>query len=238
MVCGFVGAGGASVGQSGAVAVRSRCEPGSRVTVGGWRRARGALAMAKEVSFDELDGSTLRIGIVRSRWNAEMIEAMRKDVRQTLLDSKVPEANIVEVSVPGSWELPLAARYMSITQKLDAIIVLGVLVKGETTHFEAIADSVCRGLMDLQMSSIVPVVLGVLTCLSEEQAAARSTGSKSHAADWAMTAIEMGLLRASQMGKTAGSSAAAKLVGFGMLSDVTGVPTPKEAPEPSKKIGF
>mmetsp|Transcript_17435 Transcript_17435/g.37860 ORF Transcript_17435/g.37860 Transcript_17435/m.37860 type:complete len:244 (-) Transcript_17435:203-934(-) len=243
MGCGFVNGGGLKPAQRAGRRADSVCTGTNVERVVRFARHQGArrcvvVGMAKEVEFGELNGSSLRIGIVRSRWNSEMVDAMRKDVRETLLENKVEEDNIVEVTVPGSWELPLAARYMSITQKLDAIVVLGVLVKGDTTHYEAIVESVSSALMDLQMSSVVPVVFGVLTCLTEEQASARSLGDKSHASDWARTAIEMALLRASQMGKQAGN-ASSKSVGFGMLPTPDSLEKSSDSEEePAKKIGF
>lgn len=84
------------------------------------------------------------------------------------------------------------------TQAFDAIIAVGVLIKGETMHFEYIADSVSHGLMRVQLDTGVPVVFGVLTVLNEDQAKARAgvlSGSHNHGEDWGLAAVEMGVKR-------------------------------------------
>ena len=159
----------------------------------------------------DLDGSKFRIGVVSTRWNLDYVKALETDVESTLRELKVEKDNIVKMQVPGSFELPMGARLMSSAQKVDAMICLGVLVKGETEHYEHIASVVSSGLMDLQLTVSIPVVFGVLTCTTKEQATARSTGELSHAKGWAKTAVEMAILRSTQLG---GVSAAKKSVGF------------------------
>ncbi|KAA8494387.1 6,7-dimethyl-8-ribityllumazine synthase [Porphyridium purpureum] len=194
------------------------------------------LRMGKEVTFAEMDGKKFRIGVLATRWNAELVEAMQKDVVDTLKASGVENDNIIQFKVPGTWELPLAARFVSITQKLDAIVCLGVLVKGETNHYEYIAENVAKSLMEIQVQSTVPIVFGVLTCLTEEQAEFRATGKGSHAKDWALTAVEMATLRSSQMGKP--DQTGAKKIGFGNLLENAEGGAKKVSSEPGKKIGF
>lgn len=152
-----------------------------------------------------------RIGIVSTRWNTEYVGALLNDVKDTLKDNGVKDENIVLMQVPGAYEVPVAARLMCAAQKVDAVICIGVLVKGETDHYEYIASAVSSGLMDLQLTLSTPIIFGVLTCRNAEQAAARSTGDKSHAGDWALTAIEMAQLRKSQLG---GVTTGKKSVGF------------------------
>lgn len=115
------------------------------------------------------------------------------------------------MQVPGSYELPMAARLMCAAQKVDAVICVGTLIKGETDHYEYIASAVSSGIMDLQLTTLIPVIFGVLCCTTWEQAEARSIGEKSHAKEWALTALEMANLRKSQLG---GVSAGKKSVGF------------------------
>lgn len=117
----------------------------------------------------------------------------------------------MRMQVAGAWELPMAARLMCAAQKVDAVVTLGVLIKGDTEHYEYLAGPVSHGLMDLQLQMSVPVVFGVLCCTTEQQAADRSTGDKCKAENWALTAIEMAQLRKSQTG---GVSAGKKSVGF------------------------
>lgn len=152
-----------------------------------------------------------RIGVISTRWNTEYVGALLQDVKETLAEKGIKDEDIVLMQVPGAFELPIAARLMCAAQKVDAVICLGVLIKGETDHYEYISSAVSSGIMDLQLTLSIPIIFGVLTCRSAEQAAARSTGDKSHAKDWAVTAIEMAQLRKSQLG---GVSAGKKSVGF------------------------
>ncbi len=96
------------------------------------------------------------------------------------------------VKVPGSWELPLAAERLAVSGKVDAVIGLGVLIRGATPHFDYIAAETAKGLAQVGLSSGIPVSFGVLTCDSLEQALERS-GSKAGNKGWqaAQAAIEM-----------------------------------------------
>jgi 6,7-dimethyl-8-ribityllumazine synthase len=156
---------------------------------------------SKGVDFGVLDGSALRVGIVYARWNDTIVRNLLKACKETLVACKVDPNNTVEFEVPGSFELPMAARYMTFSQRVDCIIAIGCLIKGETSHYEMIAQAVTNGLMEIGISSNIPVIYGVLTCLTEEQAVARSTGDDNHGIAWAKTAVEMGNLKLSQFGQ-------------------------------------
>jgi 6,7-dimethyl-8-ribityllumazine synthase len=167
---------------------------------------------AKDVTFsDSLNGEKFRIGIVWTRWNGDLVTPLVEDVKTGLRQAQVSSENIPEMQVPGAFEIPMAARLMCATQKVDAIVCVGVLIKGETDHYEYIAGPVASGLMELQLTTNIPIVFGVLTCRDRAQAEARSTGDKSSAQDWARTAIEMALLRSSQVSAV---FAGKKSVGF------------------------
>ena len=173
----------------------------------------------------------MRIGIIRTRWNNEDVSNLVSGVREGLAKCKVNEKSIFETSVPGSFELPLAARYLALSGTVDAIVCVGVLIKGDTMHFEFIADAVAKGLMNTQIQTSTPIVFGVLTCNNAEQVKARSTGDNNHGVDWGMTAVEMALLRTEAMG---GKGKAGKpLVDLGF-----GVPVGDEAPKDKKKTFF
>lgn len=175
-------------------------------------RRNTLLCAEKGISFpNTLDGSKFRIGVVWTRWNGNLVTPMVEEVKKSLAESKVDSKNIVEMQVPGAFEVPMAARLMCAAQKVDALICVGVLIKGETDHYEYIAGPVSQSLMDLQMATNIPVVFGVLTCRDYSQAEARSTGDKSEASAWGRTAIEMATLRASQVG---GVVSGKKSVGF------------------------
>lgn len=153
----------------------------------------------------------LRIGVISTRWNVDYVSVLKSKVMSTLQDNGTPADNIVEMQVPGAFELPMAARLMCAAHKVDAVICLGVLIKGDTDHYHYIADAVSTGLMDLQLTLSTPMVFGVLCCHDTHQVEVRTTGDKCPADDWAKTALEMGTLKNSQLG---GVSAGKKSVGF------------------------
>ena len=141
---------------------------------------------------------------MHSRWNAPLIDALVSGARRSLLARGVKESRIYTQDVPGSYELPFAARGIAQalvgsslgTRRLDAVIAIGVLIKGETMHFEYIADAVSHGLMRAQLDTGVPVVFGLLTVLSEAQGFARAgvgAGSHNHGEDWGAAAVELGV---------------------------------------------
>ena len=84
-----------------------------------------------EVTFGELDGSDIRIGIIRTRWNDEHVTNLVGGCRKALKECSVKDENIFETSIPGAYELPLSARFLALSGTVDAIITIGVLIKGE-----------------------------------------------------------------------------------------------------------
>lgn len=145
------------------------------------------------------DGSKLRIGIIHARWNWPVIEALRDGAIARLKLLGVKEENIVVELVPGLFELPYGThqfvkRQEKAGEPLDAVIPIGVVIKGSTMHFEYICDSVTTQLMKLPFELHVPVVYGLLTCLTEEQAEVRAgvkPGMHNHGEDWGAAAVEM-----------------------------------------------
>jgi len=156
----------------------------------------------------------MRIGIIRSRWNDEHVSNLVKGCRKALKDCNVDDSNIFETSVPGSFELPMAARFLALSGTVDAIVTVGVLIKGETMHFEYIADAVAKGLMNTGLQTSTPVVFGVLTCLNEDQVKSRSVEPNNHGYDWGKTAVEMALLRTEALGGKAEKKAKLGAMGF------------------------
>mmetsp|Transcript_9524 Transcript_9524/g.14018 ORF Transcript_9524/g.14018 Transcript_9524/m.14018 type:complete len:224 (-) Transcript_9524:113-784(-) len=187
------------------------------------------MAADSEVSFSNLDGSDVRVGIIRTRWNDEHVTNLVNGARSALKECNVKEENIFETEVPGSFELPLAARFLALSGTVDAIICAGVLIKGDTMHFEYICDATCKGIMNVGLQTSVPCVLGVLTCLTEEQVIARSTGDHNHGVDWGKTAVEMALLRNEAMG----AKAKKEKMGFGSAE-----PVKDGSAEKKSRVGF
>ncbi len=125
-------------------------------------------------------GSGRRIGIVAAQWHADIVEMLVVGAIDTLRSAGVAESDIVIARVPGSYEIPVAASTMIATQRVDAVITLGVIVRGETAHFEYVASPVAHALMDLSVRSGVPCMFGVLTTENIEQAWERTGGIHGH----------------------------------------------------------
>ncbi|RKP31621.1 Lumazine synthase [Metschnikowia bicuspidata] len=151
---------------------------------------------------EQYDGSKLRVGILHARWHAKIIDSLVAGCIKSLKEFGVQEANIFVESVPGSFELPygtklLVEQHKRLGTPLHAVIPIGVLIKGSTMHFEYISDSVAHQLMRLNFEIGLPVIFGVLTCLTEEQAEARSGliegKMHNHGEDWGAVAVEMAL---------------------------------------------
>ena len=115
----------------------------------------------------------LKIGIVQSRYNAEISEALLKSCQKTLLAAGVSEKNIQLVKVPGAFEIPYACQKLIKSKKPHAVIALGAIIRGGTPHFEYIASSCAQGIMDVSLKTDTPVIFGVLTTNSLAQAKAR-----------------------------------------------------------------
>ena len=134
----------------------------------------------------DLSGEGLRVGIVRSRFNERIGAAMLEACRKRLAELRV--AALTVVSVPGALEAPLALQKLANTERYDALIALGAVIRGETRHFETVANESASGLMQVQLDSGVPVANGILTTDTEEQAKARAVQK---GRDCAEVAVEM-----------------------------------------------
>jgi 6,7-dimethyl-8-ribityllumazine synthase len=129
---------------------------------------------------------------VVARWNAVITDRLLQGALDGLLRSGAVRSDIEIVRVPGAWEIPAAARTLAERKKVDAVVTLGCLLRGETAHYEAIYTEVARGIGQLQQETGVPHAFGVLTCETLEQALDRAgvkAGNKGFEA--AVAAIEM-----------------------------------------------
>lgn len=150
-------------------------------------------------SSKQLDGSKLKILIVHTRWNSEIVDPLVQGALESLAKYGVSRDSIVVRDVPGAFELPGAAQRIINQQQgaFDAAICVGVLIKGSTMHFEYIADAVSHGIMRVGLDTGVPTIFGVLTCLTDDQAKQRAGIGKdghNHGIDWGSAAVEMALL--------------------------------------------
>ncbi|HEX6237319.1 MAG TPA: 6,7-dimethyl-8-ribityllumazine synthase [Acidimicrobiales bacterium] len=143
-----------------------------------------------------LDGAGLRIGVVRSRWNGHVVDRLAQGVERGLKALGVVPDDVLEVSVPGSFEIPFGAKALAGSGRVDAVICIGAVIRGETSHYDIVAGECARGVQQVQLSTGVPVAFGVLTTEDERQALARSEGPGGHnvGEEAAAVAVEMGRL--------------------------------------------
>lgn len=133
------------------------------------------------------------VAIVASKWNAEVTDALLAGAKQTLLAAGVPAKQILEYRVPGSYELPTGAQFaIEGNPGLDAVICLGCVVQGETRHFEFINQAIAQGVKDVSLKYNLPVIFGVLTPDTNQQALDRAGGKFGNKGEEAaVAALEM-----------------------------------------------
>ncbi|MGH8676982.1 MAG: 6,7-dimethyl-8-ribityllumazine synthase [Burkholderiales bacterium] len=135
-----------------------------------------------------IDGRGLRVGIVVARFNAEIGESLLKACIEELQRLGVAGSQIVVANVPGSLEVPLALQKLANSGKFDTLIALGAVIRGDTYHFEVVANESAGGIMSVQLDTGIPVANGILTCDTEEQANSRAPVKGK---DCAQAAVEM-----------------------------------------------
>jgi len=142
------------------------------------------------------DAGSMRFALVVSEWNSEITESLFNAALDTLRKAGCPTENIFRHDVPGSFELPLGAKWALDAHTPDAVICIGCVIRGETSHFQFICDSVSHGIMQLQISYGIPVTFGVLTTENLQQAKDRSGGKHGNkGVEAAATAIQMVALK-------------------------------------------
>lgn len=135
-----------------------------------------------------LNGSGMRIGIVQSRFNRVVCEGLLAACRAELEKQGVREADITLASVPGALEVPLVLQTMAQSGRYDALIALGAVIRGDTYHFEIVAEESARGVGEVQLHSGIPIANAILTTDTDEQAEERMSVKGAEAA---RVAIEM-----------------------------------------------
>lgn len=155
------------------------------------------LKSLSEYQLDEMpDLFNAKIGVIVSEWNDQVTQALYNGCKRTLVELSVKKKNIQKVNVPGSFELPAAAKLLIESKKLDAVICLGCVIQGETRHFEFICNAVANGIMDLNIRYTIPVIFGVLTTDNLAQAKDRAGGKHGNkGVEAAVTAVKMILLK-------------------------------------------
>ncbi|MEO0572996.1 MAG: 6,7-dimethyl-8-ribityllumazine synthase [Bacteroidota bacterium] len=141
------------------------------------------------------DGSNLKIGLVVSEWNSEITENLFHGAVAALLDCGVKEENFLRWSVPGSFELPFGCKKMIASKTVDAIVAIGSVIRGETSHFEYVCSATAQGIMELNVKTDVPVIFCVLTDDTLQQSKDRSGGKHGNkGTEAAIAALKMAVI--------------------------------------------
>lgn len=135
----------------------------------------------------DLAGDALSIGIVMSRFNQDIGEGLLAACTSELLRLGVANDDIEIATVAGALEIPLVLQNMAQSDRYDALIALGAVIRGDTYHFEVVSNDSCRAVMEVQLDTGVPIANGILTCDDDDQALARM---QTKGADCARTAVE------------------------------------------------
>ena len=140
---------------------------------------------------EPLSGAGLRVGIVSSRFNEEIVAILVARADDELASLKVRAEDVTRLSVAGALEIPLALQWMAQSGRFDALVAIGAVIRGDTYHFEVVSNESARGLMDVALEFGIPVANGILTTDDEEQALARADKG----AEAVRVAVEMARLR-------------------------------------------
>ena len=138
-----------------------------------------------------LNGELFSIGIVMSEFNLHVGEALINACHQELLKLGVKDNHIVLVKVPGALESPLALKKMAQSKIFDALIAIGAVIRGETFHFEVVANHSAKSIMDIQLELSMPIVNAILTTENDEQAMERASVKGKEAAQVAIQMIHL-----------------------------------------------
>ncbi len=146
-----------------------------------------------EYDFNSVpDASNMSIGIVVAEWNKHITEKLLEGACNTLERHGVKPGNIVVGRVPGSFELTFGAKQMAESRELDAVIILGCVVRGDTPHFDYVCSGVTQGITELNMMYDIPFIFGLLTTDTMQQSEDRAGGKHGNKGDEAaITAIKM-----------------------------------------------
>ena len=143
-----------------------------------------------QVTEYSIDGA--RFAIVASRFNAAITDALLEGAVATLVEHGVPDDHVSVVQVPGAFEIPITAKRLAASGRYEAIIALGAVVRGGTPHFEYVAGECARGVGRVALAEDVPVIFGVLTTDTEEQARDRAGGREGNkGSEAALAGLEM-----------------------------------------------
>lgn len=139
-----------------------------------------------------LDGRQVRVGLVAARFNSLVTDRLLSGALGELRRLGVPDGSVQVARVPGAFEIPVTARAMALSGRVDAVVCLAAVVRGETAHYEHVAREAVRGVQEVALSTGIPCTLGILTTESLEQALDRAGGKAGNkGAEAAQAAVEM-----------------------------------------------
>ena len=157
--------------------------------------------MSNKQGIQEVSTNTVvddgRVGIVVSRWNSMITEAMLEGAISTLVANGVKKDSITIVRCPGSYEIPLSAQWLLETKRYEGVIALGVVIRGGTPHFDYVCDAVNQGVLELNLRFSTPVAFGVLTTDDVQQALDRVGDKGNKGSEAALALLEMITVRRS-----------------------------------------
>ncbi len=158
----------------------------------------GVNQRASDATAPELDGTGLKMAVVCGRFNDSITLRLLDGVLRAAQDLSIAAEDLTREWVPGAFEIPFAAKTIAESTKVDAVVCLGAVIRGETTHYEVVAGESARGIQDVQLEVGVPVIFGVLTTENMAQALARSEGEGGFnvGEECLRTAVEMAVLKA------------------------------------------
>jgi 6,7-dimethyl-8-ribityllumazine synthase len=152
------------------------------------RRIRASHPPMRDPNKSSPDAHDLRIGIVTSQYHREITSALERAARTAFVQAGGREADLVCVPAPGAFEIPVICAEIAAERDVDAIVALGCIVTGETTHDRYLAAAVAHGLTTISVTTGIPIAFGVLTVQSEAQALERAGGPKGNKGEEAMMA--------------------------------------------------
>ena len=134
----------------------------------------------KTNAFNKLNGKGLKIAIAQARFNSDITDALARGAVKALKEAGVGDDDIKIFQAPGSFEIPLLCQKLAKTKKYNGIIAIGAVIKGETAHFDYIAEAAADGIMRVMLDCNMPIAFGVITTYNMKQAQARAGNNKSN----------------------------------------------------------
>jgi 6,7-dimethyl-8-ribityllumazine synthase len=156
----------------------------------------GILKSGTIASVNRKKMAAKKVAIVVADWNEEITGSLLEAAMSSLVENGINRKNIIQASVPGSFELPLGALWQAQKKQVDAVICLGCVIQGETPHFDYICQAVALGIMEVGLKTGKPTIFGVLTTLNKKQAEDRAGGKFGNKGEEAaVTAVQMLLVK-------------------------------------------